>query len=61
MITIPYQALKYEGTAAGVPQTTMQIWDSEVPAGSGTFMAGRSESDDKSSAATEEPRLARAG
>jgi hypothetical protein len=61
MITIPYQALKYEGTAAGVPQTTMQIWDSEVPAGSGTLMADRSEIDNESSAAKEEPRLARAG
>jgi hypothetical protein len=61
MITIPYQALKYEGAAAGVPQTTMQIWDSEVPAGSGTSMAGRSGIDDESSAAKEEPRLARAG
>jgi hypothetical protein len=62
MITIPYQALKYEGTAPGVPQTTMQIWDSEVPVGSGTFMArDGNKRDDKSSTAEEEPRLARAG
>ena len=44
MITIPYQALKYEGAAArDVDNTTIQIWDSEVTAGSGTFMAGQRE------------------
>jgi hypothetical protein len=33
MITIPFQALKYETTAttaSGIENTTMQIWDSEV-------------------------------
>jgi hypothetical protein len=55
MITIPYQALKYEGTAAGIPQTTMQIWDSETPAGS------LLRADEEPSAATEAPSLARAG
>jgi hypothetical protein len=30
MITIPFQALKYEGSTPGVENTTIQIWDSEV-------------------------------
>jgi hypothetical protein len=59
MITIPYQALKYEGNTAGVPQTTMQIWDSETPAGS-LLRSTEGEPED-SSTAKEEPRLARAG
>src|SRR4029077_16345826 len=33
IITIPYQALKYQGSTPGVPQTTIQIWDSEVISG----------------------------
>jgi hypothetical protein len=55
MITLPFQALKYQGVAAGVPQTTIQIWDSETPAGS------LLRADEEPSAATEAPSLARAG
>ena len=33
MITIPFQALKYQGSAPGVTQTTIQIWDTEVTVG----------------------------
>jgi hypothetical protein len=35
MITIPFQALKYETTplaTSGIDNTTIQIWDSEVSA-----------------------------
>jgi hypothetical protein len=55
MITLPFQALKYQGTAAGIPQTTIQVWDSETPAGS------LLRADEEPSAATEAPSLARAG
>jgi hypothetical protein len=30
-ITLPFQALKYVGSTVGVPQTTIQIVDTEVP------------------------------
>lgn len=42
MITIPYQALKYETTAtatSGVENSTIQIWDSEAVAGAGLMEA----------------------
>jgi tail tube protein len=55
MITLPFQALKYQGTTAGIPQTTIQIWDSETPAGS------LLRSEQEPPAAEGEPRLARAG
>jgi hypothetical protein len=57
IITMPYQALKYQGVTPGVPQTTIQIWDSEVISG-----LLREEADETEPPAAEgEPRLARAG
>jgi hypothetical protein len=68
MITIPFQALKYEGSTAGVEQTTIQIWDSEVPGPVGLRGIGPSSDEDRRRqealqppAAEGEPRLAHAG
>ena len=69
MITVPFQALKYEGSTAGVENTTIQIWDSEVtgPVGLGARSAGPESDEDRrrqeslSPAAEGERRSARAG
>jgi hypothetical protein len=63
MITLPFQALKYEGSTAGVEQTTIQIWDSEVPGPVGLLGGERTSKPKRTEppAAEGEPRLARAG
>jgi hypothetical protein len=60
MITMPYQALKYQASPAatsGIENTTIQIWDSEIT--SGLFMAREGEPEE-SPAAEGEPRAVRA-
>jgi Phage tail tube protein len=62
MISMPYQALKYQASPAatsGIENTTLQIWDSEVI--TGLLREEVASPEQESSAATEEPRLARAG
>jgi hypothetical protein len=69
MITIPFQCLKYEGSTAGVENTTIQIWDSEVagPVGLGARSSEPTSDEDRrrqeslSPAAEGERRSARAG
>jgi hypothetical protein len=61
IITIPFQALKYQGSAAGVPQTTLQIWDSEITSGLFGAEAKHSEDETEPPAAGEEKHLVHAG
>ena len=47
MITIPFQCLKYEGTAPGLENTTIQIWDSEVTGGGGLMRSDQPTEDSR--------------
>jgi hypothetical protein len=64
MITIPYQALKYEGATPGLQNTTIQIWDSEVTGGPGLLRSDQPTERSRQQAAASPARergLAQAG